>query len=328
MICPSCRLYISDPDTSICPRCGQPQFDTDRAQDYEQRPPESPYRPSGASFPRYGSQPYEDQPYSGQRYSGPAHRQEYGGQWPQPGFSQAVGPVPAMPSRKTSRARRIFLYGGLSVGLIAFGAALCLGGLIFLGLQQQANLKKSVATATPFPGTAAGATILFQDALTSNINSWPEESHCSFHDNAYHIKNNFACFAPAGNFGDENITVQAKQVAGSLRYAYGIVFRRTNKSNWYEFDIDGNSEWVFIKVVNEKVSMLVHFTLNAAIKGGLNTTNTLRVQAKGAHFEFYINGTKVGKADDTTFSSGKSGLVANGDGTEVAYNNFQITGAS
>jgi hypothetical protein len=129
------------------------------------------------------------------------------------------------------------------------------------------------------------------------------------------------------NCSDGNITVQAKQVAGSLREGYGIVFRRTSTGTWYEFDIDGNRHWAFYKNVNGTGTAIVDFAPSPAIKGGLNTVNTLMVQAKGSHFVFFVNGTKVGEADDTTFSSGLSGLSASGP-IEVAYTNCEITAAS
>jgi hypothetical protein len=199
------------------------------------------------------------------------------------------------------------------------------GGLYFIGTQVAP--KKGIATITPFPGTTPGATILFQDPLTSNTGDWVNDTNCFFQDSAYHIKDNFVCFAHAGNISDANITVQAKQVAGSLREPYGISFRKAATNAWYDFDITSDSEWFFGKVVNGKEVTLIHYTRNAAIKGGLNTSNTLLVQAKDSHFVFYVNGTKVGQADDATYTSGLVGLSAGGSDTEIAYNNFQITKA-
>lgn len=173
-------------------------------------------------------------------------------------------------------------------------------------------------------------TILFKDPLTSNANGWLDSNgRCYFQDQAYHIKD-YICYAPVGDISDANITVQAKQVAGPLIYPYGIVFRLDSSSrNWYEFDITSNSHWLFRKVLQGVASLLVPYTPNAAIKGGLNTTNTLRVQAKGTHFVFFVNGTKVGEAVDTDFSNGLAALCAVGIDTqvEVAYNNFEITAA-
>jgi hypothetical protein len=48
------------------------------------------------------------------------------------------------------------------------------------------------------------------------------------------------------------------------------------------------------------------------------------VQAQGGHFVFSVNGTQVGTADDTTFTTGDTGLSGN-DGIEVVYTNLTIS---
>jgi hypothetical protein len=352
MICPNCRLYISDPSTEICPRCGQPQVDTSAgAQGYGQNYPRSgsspaqygdqSYNDQRYGNSSYGSQRYNNQPYGGSPYQPDYNNQGYGSQPYQPGyntpptFSQAAPPTWAPPTapgqmppaRKTSVARRVFLYGGMSVGLIVVLLVLCIGGLAFIG--SRASHNTGSATVTPFPGTSPGATILFQDALTSDTGSgWANDSDCFFQNASYHVKGGYFCPAPAGNIGDANITVQAKQLVGPLDIGYGIGFRRSSTNSYYEFEIASNSRWQFAKFVNGTFSTIVQPTLNAAIKGGLNTVNTLSVHAQGSHFEFYVNGTKLGEATDSTFSTGLAGLRAGNAGIEVAYNNYQITAAS
>lgn len=290
MICSNCGLYLSDPTTQSCPRCGQPVSNRpDRA-------------PGSEQFPMGPDSPIGQQTQPG--FSPPATSQ-----WMKP----SLAPAPAKPGR--SRRRRNLL----SLVVIIIIAACAGGYVIFLGHGRQSNNSSQ----TPNSGT----NVLFSDPLTSNANGWASDAHCFFQDNTYHIKDNFLCYAPAGNFSDANITVQAKQVAGSLRYGYGIVFRRTSTGNWYKFDIDGNSQWAFFKSVKGTETAIVDFAPSPAINGGLNTVNTLKVQAKGSHFEFFVNGTDVGGADDTTFTSGLSGLAAGGP-IEVAYTNFEITAAS
>lgn len=339
MICPHCRLYISNPSADFCPRCEQP-LSSQPGYIPDIKLPRSAYqpttpssRPPRDSYADYGSQPYGNQPSGGQYSRGQQYPQGYSSPSFQPDFSAPAAPewsppmTPAPePPRRRSRARRIFLFRGLAAGLLLLGCILAVGGLYFIG--SQFRPRTTMAAITPFPGTTPGSTILFQDPLTSNTNGWAETNgRCFFQDNAYHIANNTVCYAPAGNFSDENIIAQAKQIAGALNHPYGIVFRRRDKDNWYEFDIDGNSRWGFFKIANGEPTALVKFTSDAVIQGGLNTTNTLLVQAKGSHFVFYVNGTNVGEADDSTFNTGLSGLVAQGS-IEVAYTNFQITAVS
>jgi hypothetical protein len=49
------------------------------------------------------------------------------------------------------------------------------------------------------------------------------------------------------------------------------------------------------------------------------------VRAVGAHFDFYVNNTKVGAIDDAGFSSGEVGLSTTAVGMEAAYTNLKIT---
>src|SRR5258708_8589297 len=177
------------------------------------------------------------------------------------------------------------------------------------------------ATVTPTPSLR----VVFQDPLTSDTNGWSTGGQCNFASDGYHIKNGYICYAPAGNEGDATFSVDVKQLSGSTANTdSGITLRRTSQGNYYQFGIDGNSEWDFGKVVGGTFKSLVDPTSNAVIHGGLNTTNTVQVVAKGGHFDFFVNGAKVGQADDTTFASGKSGLFVS-DQAEAVFTNLKIT---
>ncbi|HLW00651.1 MAG TPA: hypothetical protein VKT82_18485 [Ktedonobacterales bacterium] len=286
MRCPHCDLYISTTSAQICPRCGQPLSNhLDRIQDNE---PVS----SASKDPKF-------QP----TFSSPTTPRWTPGSWP----------TPAEPAPRRSRSKRNLISALVFILIIAACA-----GWTYLAFFSHGN---QTAGNPPVPG----ANVLFADPLNSDTSGWSyDTNHCLFKDNAYHVKNSIVCFAPAGNIGDADISVQAKQVAGPLLAGYGISLRRESRGNRYDFDIDGNSQWAFFQVVNDTATALVDFTPNAAIKGGLNTINTLRVEAKGSHFVFFVNGTQVGEADDTTFASGEAGLGVSGTSTEVAYTNFEI----
>lgn len=181
-----------------------------------------------------------------------------------------------------------------------------------------ASSNTPAATATPNP-------IIYKDALDGSTKSqWTNDSNCSFGSDGYHIKASYICYSPAGQVGDAVFTVTATQVSGPTTYAYGLVFRRPSAGNYYEFLIDSNSKWLFDKVQGGNTTHLVDFTSNSAIKGGLNQLNTLSVQAQGSHFVFSVNGTQVGTFDDTTFTTGDTGLAGN-DGIDVAYTSLNIS---
>jgi hypothetical protein len=322
MNCPYCGFNMEGVAPGVCPRCGQPIASSaseslaghDAAGDaiFETPPPDSSTpMPSGAGG-------------FGENYGFALPGQSASSGYPPMPPSGGIAPTPPTPAppRKSK--------SGLIIGILLVLVVVLAGGL-GVSLYALNARTRSTSAPGPTPTPTFDETVLFQDPLTSNTNGWhtdANESHCFFKDTSYHIKDNYYCLAPAGQFGDATISVQAKQVAGPLRYPYGIVFRRTSPGNWYEFDIDSNSKWVFWAAINGAARMLVPYTPNAAIKGGLNQINTLLVQVKGTHFTFYVNGTQVGEAADTLFASGYCGLSAGGPNLEVAYNNFEITAAS
>jgi hypothetical protein len=230
--------------------------------------------------------------------------------------------------------------GGLIVGcLIALVVLLASGlgvSLLVLNARNQqtgqtgtsSTSTATAATSSPSPTSTGTGAVLYQAAFTSGATGWANDSHCFFQKNSYHVRDGYVCYAPAGNTGDGNFSVDAYQVSGSPLWFYGIVVRRVSKGNFYAFYIDGNSKFLFSKYVNDTRTDILATTPSAAIKGGLNTINTLLVRAQGSHFTFYVNGTKVGEADDSTFTTGSSGVVGGGGNIEVAFNNFKITALS
>ena len=66
---------------------------------------------------------------------------------------------------------------------------------------------------------------------------------------------------------------------------------------------------------------LDRFTFNKAIKGGLNTRNTLTIRMSGATFDCYVNGQKMGTIHDLTFDSGAWGLTTYST-LDVVYTNY------
>jgi hypothetical protein len=320
MTCPSCGFFLEASHLLICPRCGQSLADTTD---------EEAGRTGLASDALFESPPLvfsESLPSDAGSFS------EYAGagflsQDTPPGppvTSPADGSAPLAPLPTPPRKRR----GGLIIGILLVLVVVLAGGLGVSLYALNTRPHQAQTSATPTPTSI----ILFQDPLTSNANGWHNDanrSHCFFADNSYHIKNGTVCYAPTGQFEDMTISVQARQVAGSLQYPYGIAFRLTpSTSSWYEFDIASAGGWVFLEYIDGAVSFLSPFTTAAAIKTGLNTTNTLQVQAKGTHFTFFVNGIKVGEAVNTMYTSGYCGLSAGGPDTEVAYTQFQISAVS
>jgi len=343
MNCPTCGLYLDRP-TDRCPRCGQPfarpesapsagQYGAAAGQGgygapaeqggygapagqggyspppgYAQEPPAYGYsnQPSGSPYgppsTPFGSPAGPSQPLSGQSDFG--YGQTAGGGAP-------LAPSPwggtAVPMTQVRRTQNRFRIIAAVITLVVIGAVI------------------AVAALTSKSGGTNASNVIYSNALTSASSDWSTGGQCNFASDGYHIKNGYICYAPAGDLADTTATVDVKQLSGSTTAAdFGIALRRTSQGNYYQFGIDGNSEWDFGKVVGGTFKSLVEPTSNAAIHGGLNSANTLQVVAKGGHFDFFVNGTKVGQADDTTFASGKSGLYVS-DQAEAVFTNLKIT---
>jgi hypothetical protein len=196
------------------------------------------------------------------------------------------------------------------------------------GAASATSTRAPTPTATPSPtSTPSSATsVSFQDPLTSNQNGWPDNGTQSFFkSDGYHLTAPVICAAPIVAFQDGAISVQTRQISGSLTQGYSLIFRfDESNASFYALLIDSNAYWRALKVAGNQPTFFGPWTANGAIRRGLNTTNTMKVSVQGTHFDFYVNGTKVGQADDSALTSGKAGLWGN-TGIEVVYTNFNIT---
>jgi hypothetical protein len=126
----------------------------------------------------------------------------------------------------------------------------------------------------------------------------------------------------SGELDNADISVQVKQITGQTTQPYGIGLRYI-PGFLYRFDITSDGKWTF-DVCHGACTAAVGLTANPAIHKGLSATNTLEVRAVGSHFDFFINGAKMGQADDDTTEAGPASLDAS-SGIEVVFNNLKIT---
>jgi hypothetical protein len=244
---------------------------------------------------------------------GPPQQPAYG----TPTAQQWTGQVQA-PQR---RSRAGCIIGCLLVLVLVVGLA---GAGLFYWRSQANGISVAGVTIGGTSTGPGGGTLIYQDALDGSTKSqWTDDSNCFFGSGGYHINAGFICYAPADKVGNAVTSVSTKQISGPITYFYGLVVRRVSKGNYYEFQVDSNGKWRFGKVVNGTSTDIVAQTANAAIKTGLNQVNTLSVQAQGSHFVFSVNGTQLGSSDDSTFTSGDTGLIGN-DGIEVVFTNLSI----
>ncbi|HEX6817024.1 MAG TPA: hypothetical protein VF120_01510 [Ktedonobacterales bacterium] len=289
----------------------------------EPTPP--PYAPSSSDAPTesWGAPPPYPPTYPG--YASPPS-QGYPAAYP---YNPYGAPPP--PPRKS----RVGLIIGIVVAVVVVACLGSLAGLYALGkyeLAREATATQTAEASAPVttpPGTSASPAVLYQDQLNVDSKGWADDDQCFLRSDGLHVRNNYICYVPAGTLTDAEMSVQVTQISGSTLVPYGIALRRATKGNYYHFAIDSNSKAVVFKceAATDECTKLLDYTPNSAIRGGLNTSNTLDVKAVGSHFVFSINGAIVAQIDDSTYPSGIAAL-ATGDGIETVYTNLKITQAS
>lgn len=204
----------------------------------------------------------------------------------------------------------------LVVGVVVVVLVCCvLPGAILLRNQGG----QTTAQSTPAPGQ-----VVYQSALTAVDPKWPNGNGCTFQSDGYHITNNATCIARLDTPADASIAVNVVQASGATNLPHGIALRRTSANDYYVFGITSAGMWTFVKYGdNAAPQSLVGFTGSSTIKTGLNVTNAIEVRAKGSHFDFYVNGTKVGQHDDGSYGSGLPGLTGDSDAT-IIYTTFKL----
>ena len=134
---------------------------------------------------------------------------------------------------------------------------------------------------------------------------------------------------PDHTFDNFILEVDARLLEGDLGSSYGVLFRMQDTTRFYRFEItgdglymverrDGDAGWTrFVDV----------WTESTAIKQGLGSTNTLRIEARGQSVALYVNDELVHQFTDTAYSSGTIALDAGTfvqPSAQVAFDNLVI----
>ncbi len=183
-----------------------------------------------------------------------------------------------------------------------------------------------------------GAALIFSDDFQSNANGWDsyrdDSAVLGLQHGAYRIsllqQNKLASVEiplpdPVADFALE---VDATPTAGWGPF-YGVLFRAQDLGNYYQFGVSGTGGYRFGKVENgEFVSFVDHPAPAPAANFGVDSTNAIKVVAKGSSFEFFVNGVKVASEADSTFSTGKMALFVGTPqfvpGAAVAFTGLRI----
>jgi hypothetical protein len=107
---------------------------------------------------------------------------------------------------------------------------------------------------------------------------------------------------------------------------YGLMFRVQDPSNYYLFQIDCEARYRFVRYVADASTVLVDWTESEAIERGEQSANTLGVTAKDGIFLLSVNDQPLTTAADTTFASGRFGLLVGSNATPnfaVVFDNLR-----
>lgn len=216
------------------------------------------------------------------------------------------------------------------------------------------NLKPDWRAIAAAQATAtANANYILTDSLQQNIHNWPVAAHGDktyiFKDGAYHVADNNATQSAPALLPDVMLSrplafsLTMEEIKGddtSINNSFGMIFfLNTHVKNgksvitFYSFEVVSNKggTYQFLKYDSSKgqspyTTIWQHNFGGEFHQGhGANNSNTFRVTVDGKYFNFWVNGKKVGSAQDNSISNGQIGMLVNLKGTEVAFSNLQLT---
>ncbi|WP_322480783.1 hypothetical protein [Thermogemmatispora sp.] len=222
--------------------------------------------------------------------------------------------------------------------------------------------RKGAVTAAVATGTAVvkgtpTPAVVMEDPLDQNIHNWPVTTSGSrlfiFKNGAYHIINNddnnmavaILPDAPGPLLSTSlayTLTMQEiKGDDGSINNQFGMIIRYNQQSKggkvttqFYAFEVRNTSDgeyqfWKFNSAAAEDDRWTKIWSKSFGKEyhqgHGSKAVNTIKIVASGKNFTFYVNGKKVGTAQDGSIPSGSLGLLVNLKGTEVAFSNLLVT---
>ncbi len=118
-------------------------------------------------------------------------------------------------------------------------------------------------------------------------------------------------------------TAEASDVPGS------VLSGEAANGDGYLFLIQGTGSFSIMRSRGRDLTPLVNWTASSAIKPGLES-NELRAVCIGDYLAFYINGTFVGDATDSTFASGQVALLASAAtrlGAVIEFDDLTVSAA-
>lgn len=115
-----------------------------------------------------------------------------------------------------------------------------------------------------------------------------------------------------------NFTYEVKVIKLAEDGPLGIIFRYDEaRDEGYSFAVYPHGEYFLVKFSGHSDVQLIRGA-TAYLNEEMNTWNTLKIVARGAKFDCYINGNFLVSVIDHSYSVGKIGLANSGDPRQLA----------
>jgi len=155
--------------------------------------------------------------------------------------------------------------------------------------------------------TKPGPTIVYQDDLTSNKNTWATDSTSvhlrKFYQGHYLLKVDSVpniitySFAPFGTLNypysiqvDAMMQIDNSDMIGEV----GMIFNRIDKNNYCIVEISNNGTYRIWQRINGNITSIISSTLNPVIRSGLSVKNTIKIIQSSTSVQLLINNTSIG----------------------------------
>jgi hypothetical protein len=130
------------------------------------------------------------------------------------------------------------------------------------------------------------------------------------------------------NYANIRVEVDAMKQKGPKDGYYGLICRYVDSQNYYALVIANNSTFGVVKMEKGEINFIQKGDIPDNILKAKDEYNRLRADCIGTSLILYVNGKKVGEAQDKTFASGDVGIGAGNQleaaGIDVVFDNFEI----
>jgi len=176
--------------------------------------------------------------------------------------------------------------------------------------------------------------VLFEDDFSDDGSGWDRVEEpdrvTDYRNGSYVIRVNDtssdAWANPGKSFRDVRVEVDATKNDGDDKNNFGLICRSQGIDDFYTLWITSDGFWAIVKLENGDLEFLTDWATHDAIRQG-DATNHIRADCVGDELTLYANGTLLGSASDSAYSSGDVGLEAGTfdvPGTEILFDNFVV----